>query len=412
MNPPRPIARPVRILAILTVLATVVLLTLGALTTSFRAGMADPVWPTEPWFLLVDGEKYNLEEHRGFLLEHTHRAAGFTVGILASLLALAAWVAGPNIKPRLFGLVAIVALLTVYGGFHRQMHVASDARAARQVALQQGRSDVPTPEIFPKESGIATAVCAALVLIASVAHLASTQPGKWVRALAGIVLVCVMVQGLLGGYRVYLDQLVGAELSQIHGTFAQVVFAAMCCIPALAAAPDPYRELPGSERRRLAALSLALPALIFLQLVWGVMVRHTGGAFAQRMHLLTAFAVVGVGVWFAARALATPSGRRAIGFGVGHLLLMFAVQVALGVEAYLGKFAAVGPQGDITPMARKITEGAAAIRTLHVLIGTAILASSVVLALRVRRGLQVGRPVETRWPERVEQHAVETISLH
>ncbi len=407
----RPIARPVRILAILTVLATVVLLTLGALTTSFRAGMADPVWPTEPWFLLVNGEKYNLEEHRGFLLEHTHRAAGFTVGALASLLAIAAWIAGPNLKSRLFGLIAIVALLSVYGGFHRQMHAASDARAARQLELLAGR-DVPPVEVFPMASGVATGVCAAFVLIAGFVHLASSQPGKWVRALAGIVLVCVMIQGLLGGYRVYLDQLLGTELSQIHGTFAQCVFAAMCCIPALAAAPDPSRELPDSERRRLAMLSLALPALVFLQLIWGVVVRHTGSPMAQRLHMLTAFAVVGVGVWFAARALATPSGRRTLGFGLRHLLMMFAVQVALGVEAYLGKFAAIGPQGDVMPMARKITESAAAIRTLHVLIGTAILASSVVLALRVWRTTRGARTVETDRPERVVEYAVETISLH
>ena len=135
MTPPRPIARPVRVLAILTVLATVILLTLGALTTSFRAGMADPVWPTEPWYLVVNSQVWG-EAKPGFLLEHTHRAAGFTVGILVSALALAAWYAGPHKRSRLFGLVSILALLAVYGGFHREMQGASEARAARQVALQ------------------------------------------------------------------------------------------------------------------------------------------------------------------------------------------------------------------------------------------------------------------------------------
>ena len=145
-----PIAKSVRVLAILTVLATTVLLTLGALTSSFRAGMADPVWPTEPWFLAVNGHKYNLEEHRGFLLEHTHRAAGFTVGALASILAIAAWWSGSRKLERGYGLIAIVLLLAVYGSFHREMHAASDARAARQIALREGRTDVPPPEIFPE----------------------------------------------------------------------------------------------------------------------------------------------------------------------------------------------------------------------------------------------------------------------
>ena len=130
---------------------------------------------------------------------------------------------------------------------------------------------------------------------------------------------------------------------------------------------------------------MALPAAVFIQLVWGVVVRHTGGALAQRLHILTAFAVVGIGVWLAARAFVSPVARRSLGFGIRHILLMFAVQILLGVEAYMGKFAAVGAQWDVPPMARKITGEAAAIRTLHVLIGTAILASSVVLALRIWR---------------------------
>ena len=387
MTPPT--AKSVRISAILTVLATTVLLTLGALTSSFRAGMADPVWPTEPWFLAVNGHKYNLEEHRGFLLEHTHRAAGFAVGALASILALAAWWCGPRKLERGYGLIAIVLLLAVYGSFHREMHAASDARAARQIALREGRTDVPPPEIFPEATGIATAVFALGVLVSGAVHLSSRQPGKWVRALSGLLLVCVMIQGLLGGYRVYLDQLLGPELSQIHGTFAQVVFAAMCCVPLLAAAPSPERQLP--ESHRLKWLALALPATVFLQLVWGVIVRHTADPLAQRLHILTAFAVVGIGVWLATRALSTASGRRVLGFGIWHLMLMFAVQLVLGVEAYLGKFAALGSQGTVAPMARRITEEAAVIRTLHVLIGTAILASSVVLAVRIlRRASAVG----------------------
>jgi len=393
-----PVAKSIRMLAILMVLATTVLLTLGALTSSFRAGMADPVWPTEPWFLAVNGHKYNLEEHRGFLLEHTHRAAGFTVGALASILALAAWFSGPRKLERGYGLIAIVLLLVCYGTFHREMHAASDARVARQIALGKGLTDVPPPEIFPETSGLLTAAFAFCVLASCGLHLLSDQPGKWVRALAGCLLVCVMIQGLLGGYRVYLDQLLGPELSQIHGTFAQVVFAAMCCVPLLAAAPLPERQLPEYERCRLKWLAFALTATVFLQLVWGVIVRHTADPLAQRLHILTAFAVVGLGVWLATRSLSTASGRRVLGFGIWHLLVMFAIQLILGVEAYLGKFAALGSQGNVAPMARRITEDAAAIRTLHVLIGTAILASSVVLAVRILR-----RASAVEWDENTER---------
>ena len=51
--------RPVRLWlhawAVLTFIATLGLLVLGQLVTSFRAGMADPIWPTEPWYLFAAG---------------------------------------------------------------------------------------------------------------------------------------------------------------------------------------------------------------------------------------------------------------------------------------------------------------------------------------------------------------------
>ena len=51
----RPVPRWLHVWAIFTVAVTVVLLVLGQLVTSFRAGMADPIWPTEPWYLFVVG---------------------------------------------------------------------------------------------------------------------------------------------------------------------------------------------------------------------------------------------------------------------------------------------------------------------------------------------------------------------
>jgi len=71
--------------AVLTVVATVCLLALGAVVTTFRVGMADPVWPTYPWHLLLIS--YD-EPSAGFLIEHTHRLAGYVVGCCAIVLAV------------------------------------------------------------------------------------------------------------------------------------------------------------------------------------------------------------------------------------------------------------------------------------------------------------------------------------
>src|SRR5579872_7003310 len=71
--------------ALLTVAATVVLLALGSVVTTFRVGMADPVWPTYPWHLLLIS--YD-EPKSGYLIEHTHRLAGYIVGCCAIVLAV------------------------------------------------------------------------------------------------------------------------------------------------------------------------------------------------------------------------------------------------------------------------------------------------------------------------------------
>ena len=63
--------------SVLTAGATVGLLALGAVVTTFQVGMADPVWPTMPWHLaFIDWS----EPNPGFVIEHTHRLAGFVFG--------------------------------------------------------------------------------------------------------------------------------------------------------------------------------------------------------------------------------------------------------------------------------------------------------------------------------------------
>src|SRR6266852_5378182 len=126
--------------AILTFCATVILLGLGSVVTTFRVGMADPIWPTYPWHLLLISWQ---EPSPGFLIEHTHRLAGYIVGCCVIVLALSLW----------FG-----------------------------------------------------------------------QARRWLGWLGLAALLGVIVQGLLGGFRVKLNALVGTDLALIHGSFASVIF--------------------------------------------------------------------------------------------------------------------------------------------------------------------------------------------
>lgn len=368
----RPIDRAVRVSAVLTVSAMAALLVLGGLVTSLRAGMADKAWPTRPTYLAENPDVWRWE-NLGFLVEHSHRAAGFLTGGLASVLAVLVWVAEPRRGLRWLGLIAVFSLLGVYGQFHREM---GEAWAARQAG--EGRT-------WPRGTAAACGAAAAVLVAVGAASVRAGSRGGWVRLLASVGLIAVMVQGLLGGFRVFLDQLVGTELAAVHGTFAQLVFTLLLVVVVLSAARRPGDTLPGADRARLGTLSLLLPAAVFVQLVWGVLVRHAGSPLAQRLHILTAFVVTGLAVWLAVRALATPVGRRALGFHSWHLLGILAVQVLLGVEAWMGKFAAAGPEMAKPPGLRTVTVPAAGVRTAHVLVGTALLAVAVLFALRVWR---------------------------
>jgi cytochrome c oxidase assembly protein subunit 15 len=291
-------ARWVHRWAVLTVGATVVLLGLGAVVTTFRVGMADPVWPTYPWHLLLISWQ---EPSPGFLIEHTHRLAGYLVGCCVIGLALALW----------FG----------------------DQR-------------------------------------------------RWLRWLGLAALLAVIVQGLLGGFRVKLNALVGTDLALIHGCFAQVVFALLVSL-ALFTSPSwtaAVRSLAPAETAGLRRWSLVTASLVFLQLVFGAVLRHTHSPLGQRGHLLIAFAVVAAVVWLAKIVWDHPTVDRRMTAAMTFLTVLVVVQILLGVEAWTLKFGSGG-----LPEAQVVTARQALVRTAHVLVGSWILATAVVVALQVHR---------------------------
>lgn len=276
------------------VIATTPLLALGGIVTTRRVGMSDPVWPTTPWYLFFTSWQ---EPRPGFLIEHSHRLAGWFLGALTIVFAVAIW------------------------------------KTARPRGL------------------------------------------RWL----GIAcLAAVSFQGLLGGMRVYLDALAGPELAAFHGCSAQVVFCILISAVFYTSASRPRSPMPEDVRARLRGTALTLVLLVFMQLIWGSIVRHNPTPLMQRLHLFTAFAVVSVAVWSILSAQTHDASGR---LRRSHSLLgMFlVVQVVLGIEAWMGKFAS-GILWDLqTP-----TTGQIIVRTAHVLVGTGIFATSVVLVLQTR----------------------------
>jgi cytochrome c oxidase assembly protein subunit 15 len=401
-KPIRPTPRWVRTAGIATVLLCVTLLALGGFVTTFRVGMADPVWPTEPWYLL-----FNYNVNPGYLIEHTHRIFGWLTGAAVIVFTFGAWLGEPDRKLKLVGLVTFIGLIVAYGEFHRGMGVVWNE--VQEIAKAQNRLD-PKSEHFaeqlvetgliqqvtkwPVPQALGTAMFAVGVLFFGAAAASKRTAGGWVRCLANIGLVCVMAQGLLGGFRVFLNALAGTNLAAIHGVFGQVTFAVLVAGMVLCQPRRAGDAIPESDSAPLARLAWISVTVLFMQLVWAVWVRHHGSAVAQRLHILTAFVATGFLVWLSARILLNPIAKPVFRGIAVHLLVILGTQVALGVESYIGKFAAAGPQAQKLPEDRTTTEQQAGIRTAHQLIGAGLLAATVAAGIRLGR-----RPVAAGYPD-------------
>jgi cytochrome c oxidase assembly protein subunit 15 len=109
-------------LAVLTVCATLPLLVLGAEVTTKQVGMVDPVGFREPWHLLRAPLR---ELGLGFVIEHSHRLAGFIVGTCVIVLAVALWLREPRRWLRWLGLAALlgVSMQGLLGGLRVNLNV-------------------------------------------------------------------------------------------------------------------------------------------------------------------------------------------------------------------------------------------------------------------------------------------------
>jgi heme A synthase len=356
--------------AILTLGIVLFPLVLGQLVTTLRAGMADPKWPTEPWYLF-----FNYKLDVGYLVEHRHRQAGFVLGGVLSLLTIGLGFTEPRKAARWVGVAGLVILLGAFGDFHRQMRG------------QENAAEVVIPP-FPV---IGMGIGLLLSLGVGVTGVFAGRRGAGVRLLAIVTLVAVMIQGLLGGTRVLYNALNGEQLATIHGVFAQVVFALLVSLAVLSAKNPPH-TVPSTRVRWLAN---ALVALLFVQLVWGAIVRHTPTPLAQRLHFLTAFLVLGGVIVLSLGLKADSAARSRVRLLNVVMGMLVTLQIVLGVEAWMGKFGTYV----IPALEQEIPDEKAIIRTAHVLIGTLLLGTVVAIAVRLAR-----RPVRTESPRPESNH--------
>jgi len=214
------------------------------------------------------------------------------------------------------------------------------------------------------------------------------DPRRWMKRLGLIALAAVILQGLLGGLTVIY--FLPPPVSISHAGLAQGFF---CLIVALTLFTSPSWLRPSAPplnddrlRRRLRVLVAA----IFVQILLGATMRHTGAGLAipdfplSFGRLLPPFWSAPIALHFAHRAGAVVvttmvlmtaayiwrrhAGRRDLTRPVWILVAALGVQVALGALVVL-------------------TARQEIVNTLHVATGAVVLATTLVLALRTHRAV-------------------------
>jgi cytochrome c oxidase assembly protein subunit 15 len=362
MSTDRSAAQPgLALYAKVVVVAVFVLIFLGGLVTSWQAGMAVPDWPLSFGSLNPSGWWENFPVR----LEHGHRLFASVVGLLTTILCAWVW---RNGWPLLWAAVA-------------------------SVVLTMGAQLIHLPPIGVMHTSIWSfaGTFAALLLITSKPVDDDTRAVRWT-AFWAFIAVCL--QATLGGLRVTREtagflQLAFA-LRVFHGCVAQ---AFLCLVVATATllsahwqAPHPS-PAPG-RARRLAWMTFTF---IYVQLIFGAVMRHLGaglaiptfpaaapdGSWLPHVHnsfvdtnfahtRIFAFLVALHVVLITLRVFRTARGEPRLVWPAATLLALLGVQLTLGVFVIL----------HTKPPT---------LTTFHVLNGAALLAVSLLLALRLRR---------------------------
>jgi len=226
------------------------------------------------------------------------------------------------------------------------------------------------------------AFCAAVATAFLGLRIRRSERRRSVRILGTVAVVAVLVQAALGGLRVLNLSL---DLAMIHGWFGQMFFAILVSIVTLTSAKwpnDPGRSSPAISRN--VAL---LVGLIVTQLVVGIWIRHQG--FAARplaanpvffVHAIIAFSIVAAAL-LARRSVERDTqgdDRDRLEPRCVLLLVLLVVQLLVGLATF--------GVTEIMVDQRQATFFESWIPTLHVAIGSAILASAISLALHTFAG--------------------------
>jgi heme a synthase len=222
---------------------------------------------------------------------------------------------------------------------------------------------------------IATTV--GMLTIVSMIWLLKVEKRRWLRVLGVVALLAVITQGVLGGLTVLY--LLPWWISSAHASLAQLFFSTTVAIALFTSnwwirGPRSIEENPMYPLRNPA---LAAPLCVLGQLFLGAAARHK--AIGSIYHICGSPIVTGVVLWVSLRILLHYVDNRELRTVAIALLSITFCQVFLGIAAYMTRIAYADA---VQPMPLMVT-----FTVLHVAVGALTMATSVALAILVRRNI-------------------------
>jgi cytochrome c oxidase assembly protein subunit 15 len=195
----------------------------------------------------------------------------------------------------------------------------------------------------------------------------------WLRWLGLATLGLVIVQGIMGGLRVVLLE---DTLAIFHAATAQAFFALTICLAMFTAAEwqDAAGGKPLEDGGRLRRLAAMTTGFIYLQIIFGAVLRHTG----ERLDAHLTFAAV-VALHVILVLIRVSRHHADLPRLVRPALFLFALligQIILGGLSYFAKF---------TTLLRFPVDVIVLLTTTHLAVGALMLAAGVILTLRCYR---------------------------
>ena len=248
---------------------------------------------------------------------------------------------------------------------------------------------VKDPKIFYEHSHRLLGSLVGMMTIALFVMLLVKDWRGWLKWLGLVALIGVSIQGVLGGLRVTESNL---NLAILHACLAQAFFAFLCGICWFTSRnwykshEQDSSQIVSDSDKKLRRLSLITTVLIFVQLIFGAILRHTGNRLDA--HLLFAFLVLLHIFLLIRRFFSMCESNHRISKSLPLILLgLLGVQLILGFGAFILRLTAVGETTSafVTDL----------VTTSHVAVGALMLVSSFVLTLKIYSFSNTSVSIET-----------------